>query len=175
MVMRSLREPLRIGTYRRLLVDYAINALGTWAGQIALSVLVLARTHSPLATSAVMIVGLFVPSLLAPVLVARLEPFGAQRTLPVLLALEALLFALAGRSVAGGAMTVILTLIAIDGLLALAVKAILKAGQVSLVLGKGGTGRHNISNQRAQPVAVGAAASLAHRRDDLLDGGRRRG
>ena len=135
--MNAVREPLRIGAFRRLIAAYAVNALGNWLGQIALAVLVLQRTHSPAAVAAVMIVGQFVPSLLAPVLVARLEPVRRWPVLPCLLTGEALAFACLIGLWRVGSLGLLLALIGIDGLLALAARALLKASIVGVTAPRG--------------------------------------
>ena len=130
--MSDLLQPLHIRAFRRLLTAYAINALGNWAGQIALSVVVLARTHSPAGVAAVMIVGQLLPALIAPSVVARVESIGVSFVLPTFLVGEAaLFFALAGLS-STGALGVMLVLIALDGLLGLAARALVKSSIVAV-------------------------------------------
>jgi hypothetical protein len=48
---------LQLRPYRRLLAAYTVNAAGDWIGEIALSVLILERTRSVLAVSALWILG----------------------------------------------------------------------------------------------------------------------
>jgi hypothetical protein len=131
MIMTSVLQPLRVRAFRGLLAAYSINAVGTWAGQIALSVVVLARTHSPAAVAAAMIAGQLLPAAIAPALVARAEAIGARVILPALLVGEALLFvALAGLSRAGS-LEIILAVIALDGVLGLTARALVKASIVA--------------------------------------------
>jgi Transmembrane secretion effector len=130
--MSTLLHPLRLRSFRGLLAAYAVNALGNWAGQIALSAIVLTRTHSPAAVAAVMIAGQFLPALIAPALVARAEAISPRVILPGLLVGEALLFiALAGLS-RTGSLQVMLAVIALDGLLAIAARALVKASIVAV-------------------------------------------
>ncbi len=51
--MSALRAPLRLPRFRRLIAAYAVNALGTWLGEVALSVLVLRQTGSAAAVTTV--------------------------------------------------------------------------------------------------------------------------
>lgn len=130
--MSNLVAPLRMRAYRRLLAAYAINALGTWAGQIALSVMVLAWTRSPASVAGVMIAGQFLPSLIAPSLVARAEAMGARAVLPVLLSAEALLFAALALLAGPGRLGLLLMIVAVDGVLSQVTRALLKGSMVSL-------------------------------------------
>ena len=68
-----LRDPLRRPAFRRLAASYAINEMGDWLGLVALSLLVFEATESALATALLFLGTGFLPALLTPVLVARLE------------------------------------------------------------------------------------------------------
>jgi MFS family permease len=129
--MKKLTDPLRVGALRRVIMAYGINALGTWLGEIALAVLVLRQTHSAAAVAAVFVVGQFIPSLVTPALVTRVEAIGAKRSLPALLAAEAALFAVLAGVSSGASLLLVLVLIALDGALGLAARALLKASMVA--------------------------------------------
>jgi hypothetical protein len=129
--MRGVWSPMRIGAFRRLIGAYAVNAVGNWMGQIALSVLVLERTHSPATVASVMIVGQFLPSLVAPSIVARLELLTSP-VLPALLIGEALVFAWLTVMAPTGSLALVLLAIGVDGLLGLAARALLKASIVGV-------------------------------------------
>src|SRR5689334_22768277 len=92
--MRSprLTDPLRRPQFRRLVATYGVNELGDWMGIVALSVLVFDRTGSALATAALFLGTRFLPALIAPVLVARVEQPPPQFALPVLYCGEAAAF-----------------------------------------------------------------------------------
>lgn len=112
---------------RRMLLAYSVNELGTWFGYVALAVGVFDSTGSALATAALFIARGLVPALLAPVLVARVERSPRPSALSLLyfaeaaltLGLAALLwqFSLAG----------VLVLVAVDGVVAVAATALLRA------------------------------------------------
>ncbi len=87
-VTRSLRLP----AFRRLLAAYVLNELAWSVGTLALSVLVYRYTHSALGSAAFFICSQFLPAVLSPALVARLDFHAARRVLPGLYALEAVLF-----------------------------------------------------------------------------------
>lgn len=73
--MRSprLRDPLRRPAFRRLATSYAVNEMGDWMGIVALSVLVFELTGSALATTLLFLGTGFLPALMTPILVARIE------------------------------------------------------------------------------------------------------
>jgi hypothetical protein len=135
--MSDLLQPLRIRAFRRLLTAYAINALGNWAGQIALSVVVLARTHSPAAVAAVMIVGQLLPALVAPSTVARVELIDVRFVLPAFLIGEAALFVALAALSRSGTLGVLLVVIGLDGLLGLVARALVKASIVAVTSPRG--------------------------------------
>lgn len=112
---------------RRILVAYSVNELGTWFGYIALALGVYTHTHSALATAALFIArGLF-PALLAPVLVTRTERSPRRGTLTIMFLLEGVttvgLAVLLWHFVLAG----VLALVALDGILAVAATALIRA------------------------------------------------
>ena len=125
--------PLRLPAYRRLLSAYSVNNLGDWAGEIALSILVLRATDSVLAVTALWVLGRFVPGLLAPLAVSWLERrFGATRVLPGLHLLEAALFGVLAASAAAQApLALILALALVDGIVASSARALVKTAVVA--------------------------------------------
>lgn len=107
---------------------YWVNEFGTWLGEIALTILVYDRTHSPLATAGLFLTLRFLPALLAPLLAARVEALRARIVLPTLYVLEALLYAALGLVVAHrSAMPAVLVLAAIDAALAIVAKTIIRS------------------------------------------------
>jgi Transmembrane secretion effector len=123
----SRLAPLRVASFRRLAVTYLINELGDWVGRIALAILVLDRTGSPLATAALFLAMTVVPALPAPALVAGLDRLEVRATLAVLFALEALLLGGIGLLGASVPVAVILVLAAADGTIALAGRTLTRA------------------------------------------------
>jgi MFS family permease len=112
---------------RRILLAYTVNELGTWFGYVALALGVYDHTHSAIATAGLFVARGLLPALLAPVLVARIERSRRGGQLAGLYASQALLaLALAALlwhfSLAG-----VLVLVAIDGMMAVAATALLRA------------------------------------------------
>ncbi len=129
-----LTDPLRKPQFRRLALSYGVNELGDWMGIVALSVLVFDRTGSALATAALFLGTRFLPALVAPILVARIEQPPPRFALPVVYCGEAAAFAalalLAGDSFFLAGVVVLAT---IDGALALTGRALTRAVVAALL------------------------------------------
>src|ERR1700684_3256584 len=86
-------RPLRSAAFRHLAGAYWVNEFGTWIGEIALTLLVYDRTHSPLVTAGLFLTLRFLPALVAPFLTTRLEALTPRVVLSTLYVGEAVLFA----------------------------------------------------------------------------------
>lgn len=134
--MRSSRliDPLRRPQFRRLATSYALNDLGDWMGIVALAVLVFDQTGSAMATAALFLGTRFLPALIAPVLVAKVEQPPPRFALPALYCGEAAAFGglalLAGGNFALG---LVVVLAAIDGALALTARSLTRAVVAALL------------------------------------------
>lgn len=122
-----LRDPLRRPLFRRLATTYAVNELGDWMGIVALSVLVFDRTDSAFATAGLFIGTRFLPALLAPVLVARLEQPPPRYALPVIYCGEAVAFGALALLADSFLLAAVIAVAAIDGALALSGRAVTRA------------------------------------------------
>jgi len=129
-----LIDPLGKPQFRRLATSYAVNELGDWMGIVALSVLVFDRTGSAMATAALFLGTRFLPALIAPILVARVEQPPPRFALPVLYCGEAAAFG-ALALLAGGnfALWLVVILATIDGTLALAARSLTRAVAAALL------------------------------------------
>jgi MFS family permease len=129
-----LTDPLKRPQFRRLATSYGVNELGDWMGIVALSVLVFDRTGSALATATLFLGTRFLPALVAPVLVARVEQPPPRFALPVIYCGEAAAFGalalLAGDSFFLPGVVVLAT---IDGALALTGRALTRAVVAALL------------------------------------------
>jgi MFS family permease len=83
---------LRIVAFRRLLTAYVLNELAWSVGTLALSLLVYRRTGSAIGSAGFFLCSQFLPALLSPALVARLDRASVRVVLPILYAVESLLF-----------------------------------------------------------------------------------
>jgi MFS family permease len=128
-----VRRSLRVRGFPALATSYAINELGDNLGVIALAILVLDRTDSALAVTALFVAGKFIPAFVAPAMTAGLDHRPVSRVLPVLYVVEAGAFA--GLATIAGAfwLPAILALAFTDGLLALTARG-LSRGAIAAVL-----------------------------------------
>jgi MFS family permease len=127
--MTAALSPLRLPGFPSLGLAYLVNELGNWLGEIALAVLVFNQTDSPVATAALFGAMQFMPALLAPALVSRIDYLDPRIALPSLYAAEALAFG-ALALLAGGdgfALAPVLLLAAFDGSIASAARALTRA------------------------------------------------
>src|SRR3954447_7512035 len=126
--------PLRVPGFKVLLGGYSINELGNWLGDIALAVLVFDQTGSALATALLFVGTRFVPALLAPMTVARVEALRPRLSLPLLYGADAVVFAaLALLAAHHFSLALIVALGAVDGTLALAARALTRSTSAVLL------------------------------------------
>src|SRR4051794_4212500 len=126
--------PLRVAGFRVLAGGYSINELGNWLGDIALAVLVYDQTGSPMATALLFMATRFVPALVAPALVARVEPLRPRVSLPLLYGLDAVVFAgLALIAAHSFSLALVVALGAVDGTVALAARALTRSTSAALL------------------------------------------
>lgn len=124
---------LRVPAFGRLLAAYTLNEVAYSVGSLALTVLVYRRTHSALAAAGYFLCAQFVPALIAPWLVARIDSHRPSITLPLLYGAEVLvflaLFALVGSFTLAG----VLVLTLIDGTMAVAARSLARAASVGVL------------------------------------------
>jgi MFS family permease len=112
---------------RRITAAYTINELGNALAAVAIAVAVFDHTHSALATAALFIAVFFLPALLATVVVTWLESFARRRIQAALYCAQAATTGGLAALVVHPLLAPILLLAAIDGLAALASRALLRA------------------------------------------------
>jgi predicted MFS family arabinose efflux permease len=126
--------PLGVAGFKVLAGGYSINELGNWLGDIALAVLVFDQTGSPMATALLFVGTRFVPALVAPAIVARVESLRPRLALPLLYGADALVFAvLALIATDNFALALVVALGAVDGTLALAARALTRSTSAALL------------------------------------------
>ncbi len=133
-----LTDPLKQPQFRRLAASYGVNELGDWMGIVALSVLVYDRTGSALATAALFLGTRFLPALIAPILVARVERPSPRYALPIIYCGEALAFG--GLALFAGdnfLLVGVVALATVDGALALTGRALTRAVVAALLEPRG--------------------------------------
>jgi MFS family permease len=128
-----LSDPLRRPVFRRLATTYAVNELGDWMGIVALSILVFDHTGSALATTGLFLGSRFLPALLAPILVARVEQPPPRFALPVIYCGEAAAFGGLALLASNFSLAGAIALATIDGTLALAGRSLTRAVVAALL------------------------------------------
>jgi predicted MFS family arabinose efflux permease len=133
-----VRPVLRISVYRRLLAAYALNELAFTIGSVALALLVYRRTGSAVGATAFFLFAQFVPALISPMTVARLDQLPARAVLPVLYWLEAVIFlVLAWVASSYFSIVPVLALALLDGTVALTARALARTATVSITSSAG--------------------------------------
>jgi MFS family permease len=122
-----MRRVLQLPVYRRLLGAYTLNELAWSFGTLALAFLVYARTGSALGATAFFLCSQFVPALVSPVIVARLDHWTPRRVLPALYALEAVTFLALAWIASHFALVGILILATLDSIVALVARSLARA------------------------------------------------
>ncbi len=159
-----LRDPLRRPAFRKLAVSYAINEMGDWLGLIALSLLVFELTDSALATTLLFLGTGFLPALLTPLLVARLERPPPRMVLPALYGGEALAFGVLALLATHFSLPLVVAVAAIDGALALTAKTLTRAVTAAMLEPegelRGGNAVLNVAFTTASAVGPFAGGAL---------------
>jgi hypothetical protein len=132
--VRGLRATLAVAEFRALLLSYVINRAGDVLGALALAVVVLGATGSAMATAALFLATQFLPGLFGPLLVARLDTAAPGRTLPVLYAVEACLFALLAALARHAGVAAIVGVACLDATLAFCARALTRATAASTLV-----------------------------------------
>jgi len=129
----AVLAPLKVPAFRRLVSTYGLNELGWGLVTLALAVLAYDRTGSPLAPTALFLASSFVPALVTPAVVARIDQLAVRRSLGGLYAAEAAVFAVLTLFVDSLPLGLILAIALLDGVLALAGRSITR-GSVAATL-----------------------------------------
>ncbi len=129
--------PLHRPAFRRLSLSYAINELGDWLGLVALSVLVFDITGSALATTLLFLGTGFLPALLTPLFVARLERPPPRYVLPGVYAAEAAAFLGLALLSEHFSLAAVVVVAAFDGALALTAKTLTRAVTAAMLEDEG--------------------------------------
>jgi MFS family permease len=129
----GLRAPLRRPAFRRLALSYAVNEMGDWLGIVALSVLVFEQTGSALATALLFIGTGFLPALLTPLTVARLEHPPPRFVLPTIYAGEAAAFGALALLAGHFSLVGVVAAATVDGALALTARTLTRSVSAAML------------------------------------------
>jgi predicted MFS family arabinose efflux permease len=124
---------LRIVAFRRLLVAYVLNELAWSVGTLALSLLVYKRTGSAIGSAGFFLCSQFLPALMSPGLVARLDRASVRLVLPILYAVEAVLFGALAYLVHHFALVPVLLLALADGAIAGTARSLATAARTEIL------------------------------------------
>jgi len=128
---------LKIPAYRRLLAAYTLNELAFMVGSLALALLVYRKTGSALGAAAFFLAAQFVPALISPMAVARLDQRPPRPVLPMLYWFEALVFFALAWVAGHFALIPVLALALLDGIAALTARSLARAATVSVTSSAG--------------------------------------
>lgn len=132
-----MKRVLELPAYRRLLAAYTLNELAWSIGSLALSFLIYRRTGSAVGAAAFFLSSQFVPALLAPMLVARVDQLHPRRVLPILYSGEGLLFLALGWLAVRSPVPLVLGLALLDGTLALTARPLARATTAGITMQAG--------------------------------------
>lgn len=166
--MQEILRALKVPSFARLAVTYALNELADWCASIALAVLVYAATEDALGTTALFVVNRFLPAFVVPALAARLESLPTARTLASLYVVEAILLAVLALSTIEFVLPLVLVLACADGTIAATARAMTRSATVALMEPKGllregnATMNFSFSSMNAgAPVLAGVLVAFA--------------
>ncbi len=122
-----MKTVLRLRSYRCLLAAYTLNELAWSIGSLALALLVYGRTGSALGATAFFLASQFLPALISPALVVRVDRLPARGVLAVLYLLQGVAFLALAWVASHFALVPVLALSLAAGIVALAARAIARA------------------------------------------------
>lgn len=134
--MRAIAA-LRLPAFRHLAAAYIVNELGNWIGDVALAILVFDHTGSPIATASLFLALRFAPALVAPPLTTRVEIISPRQILPALYIGEAVIFVAIAVLATQFSLAAILILAALDGVLAVVARALIRSVNASILAPSG--------------------------------------
>jgi MFS family permease len=132
--LAGLRQAFQIQEFRALLLSYAINRAGDVVGSLALAVVVLQLTGSALATATLFLATQFLPGLIGPPLVARIDRIAPGRLLPPLYLFEGLVFAVLAAIVGGVGAAPIIVLALLDATFAFVARTVTRSATASTLV-----------------------------------------
>ncbi len=132
-----MNRVLKIPAFRRLLAAYTLNELAFMVGSLTLALLVYRRTGSAWGAAGFFLSAQFVPALISPLAVARLDGRPPRRVLPALYWFEAFVFFALAWVAMHFSLVLVLVLALIDGLAALTARALARAATVSVTSAAG--------------------------------------
>ena len=124
---------LQLPAFRRLLAAYVFNELAWSVGTLALAVLVFHRTGSAIGSTGFFLCSQFLPALLSPAFVARLDRAAPGKVLPVLYAAESVLFGVLAYLSHHFSLVPVLLLALVDGVIAATARSLATATRTEIL------------------------------------------
>ena len=143
-----MRALIRLPGFLRLGVAYTLNELAVSVGTLALAVLIYRRTGSAIGSAGFFLCAQAAPALLAPVCVARLDRISPRVVLPVLYAVEAVLYGLLAWLTARFELVPVLAIAFLDGAVALTARSLAVSARTQILKPTGMLARGQRSDQR---------------------------
>jgi MFS family permease len=131
-ILEYVRQVLRLPAFRHLLAAYALNQLAWSMASVSLAFLVYHQTGSAAGATAFFLCSQFVPGLLSPSLVARLDQRAVRWVLASLYALEAVAYAALALVASNFSLGLLLAIVLVDGVLAVTARALTRAATVAV-------------------------------------------
>src|ERR1700735_656908 len=128
-----MKPVLSLPAYRRLLGAFALNELAWSVGTLALAILVYRQTGSALGSTAFFLSSQFLPALISPFVVVRIDQNAPRRLLPVLYAVEALLFGALAWMTSRFSIVPVLALALCDGIVAIVARSLARTATVDVL------------------------------------------
>jgi predicted MFS family arabinose efflux permease len=132
-----VRGVLRLAPFRRLLAAYTLNELAWSLASLALSYLIYRRTGSALGSAAFFLCTQFVPALISPLVVARLDRLHSARVLPLLYPIEGAAYLLLALVAKRAPVPIVLLVVTLDGVIALTARSLARAASTAVTAGAG--------------------------------------
>lgn len=155
-----MRRLLGLSAYRRLLAAYALNELAWGLGTLAVSFLVYRRTGSAVGAAGFYLSALFVPALVSPMCVARVDHLAPRTILPLLYACEGVAFLALAVVARHFSLPAVLALAFVDGTLALTARPLARATTVAVTAPAGLLREGNAVNNLCFSIAFTLGPAL---------------
>ena len=129
----SMRALIRYPGFIRLAAAYSLNELAVSIGTLALAVLIYRRTGSALGSAGFFLCAQGAPALLSPIFVARLDRVSPRLVLPVLYAIEAVLYAVLAWLTTRFSLVPVLAIALLDGAFALTARSLAASARAEIL------------------------------------------
>jgi len=156
-----LKRVLALPAYRRLLTAYTLNELAWWVASVSLAFLIYHRTGSAIGAAAFFLCALFVPGLLSPIVVARLDQYAVRVSLPLLYGLQVLTYLALAAVASSFSLAPMLVVVLLDGILAQSARPLARAATVAVTSPAGLLREGNALTNQAFSICYMAGPALA--------------